>query len=228
MNIDGLSEATLEKFINAGLIRTFVDIYRLENHRSTIIKMDGFGVKSYDKLIAAIEKSKKVKMNNFLYALGIPTIGRSASKTISKYFGGDWFAFEGAIGNFNFAQLDDFGQTMHDNIYNWYMSAIEQMMWSKLTEAILEFEEFEVKPIVATDSQFSGKKIYATGTFRDYKKEEIKAVLEGLGAEFASGYAKSLDYLIVGSIKGSSKEDKAKKDGVTILSEDEFNKIIGR
>jgi DNA ligase (NAD+) len=190
--------------------------------------MDGFGVKSYDKLIKAIEKSKKVKMNNFLYALGIHTIGRSASKTISKHFNGDWWAFEGAcVDGFDFTQLEDFGQTMYDNIYRWYESNNERKMWTGITY-VLNFEEAEVKPVITTDLQFSGKKIYATGTFANYKKEEIKAVLEGLGAEFASGYAKSLDYLIVGSIKGSSKEDKAKKDGVTILSEDEFNKIIGK
>jgi DNA ligase (NAD+) len=79
-----------------------------------------------------------------------------------------------------------------------------------------------------TNNPFSGKKIYCTGTFAGYKKEELKSILEGLGAEFTSGYAKSLDYLVVGSVKGSSKEDKAKKDGIKILTEDEFMKMIGK
>ena len=77
-----------------------------------------------------------------------------------------------------------------------------------------------------TDSPFMNKKVYATGTFLGYKKEEIKKVLEGLGAEFASGYAKSLDYLVVGSVKGSSKVGKAEKDGIPVITEDEFNTMI--
>jgi DNA ligase (NAD+) len=86
----------------------------------------------------------------------------------------------------------------------------------------------EKKDTYISDNLFKGTKIYATGKFANYKKEEIKKVLEDLGAEFANGYAKSLNYLIVGSIEGSSKEEKAKKDGIPVLTEQQFNEMIGR
>ena len=92
----------------------------------------------------------------------------------------------------------------------------------------IQFKNEEKKEMInVSDNPFKGTKCYATGSFSNFKKEEIKAVLEGLGAEFASGYAKSLTYLIEGSLKSSSKVDKAKKDGIPVISEDEFLAMIG-
>lgn len=89
-------------------------------------------------------------------------------------------------------------------------------------------KEVKKEVVNVSDNPFKGSKCYATGSFANYKKEEIKAVLEGLGAEFAGGYAKSLTYLIEGSLKSSSKVDKAKKDGIPVISEEEFMKMIGK
>jgi DNA ligase (NAD+) len=100
-------------------------------------------------------------------------------------------------------------------------------LFKELLELVTIKQE-DKKEVIVSDNPFKGTKVYATGKFANYKKEQIKKVLEDLGAEFASGYAKSLNYLIVGSIEGSSKEDKAKKDGVKILSEAKFNEMIGR
>lgn len=226
MNIDGFSEAGIELFINKGFLKTFDDIYNLEKYRNEIIKLEGWGIRSYNKLIEAINNSKKVEMNRFLYALGIPNIGKSASKTIAKAFNNDWFAFEGALCNdFDFTQLEDFGKVSNDSLYKWYNDANERNMWTMMT-VLLDFIKPEKKEVTNTNNIFARTKVYCTGTFASYKKEELKAMLEGLGAEFSSGYAKSLDYLIVGSLKGSSKEDKAKKDGVKIMTEEEFLKTI--
>ena len=227
LNIEGLSEQTLEKFINQGFLKTFDDIYGLDKYKSQIIKMDGFGSRSYNKLINAIEKSKKVKLQNFIYALGIPNIGKGSSKIIVKYFENDWFTFEEAlVNNFDFTILTDFGDITNQSLHKWYNDENEKKMWIKLTYT-LEFTKEEIKvEVVNKDNLFNGKKIYCTGTFANYKKEELKLLLEGLGAEFTKGYAKSLDYLVVGSVKGSSKVDKAIKDGIYVLSEDEFIKMI--
>ena len=165
-------------------------------------------------------------MNSFIYALGISNIGRTASKVIAEYFDYDDYKFEIAVMNgFDFTQLSDFGQTMHDNITNWYDDVENVEVWSSLVD-IVEFIKEEKIEKVLSDNPFNGKRVYATGTFSGYKKEEIKQVLEGLGAEFASGYAKSLDMLIVGSVKGSSKVGKAEKDGIPVITEDEFNEMI--
>jgi len=227
MNIDGMSEATLEKFINKGWLKSFSDIYKLDQYKSEIIRLEGFGQKSYIKLWTAIQNSRNIKLENLLAALGIPLIGRTASKVISKKFDGYWCNLEIALmQSFDFTTLQDFGQTMHDSIYKWYCS--EEF---KDVDELLKYLMFIV-PQNNVDTEirenpFKGKKIYGTGSFANYKKEELKSLLESFGAEFASGYTKSLDYLIVGSLKGSSKEDKAKRDGIRILSEEEFIDMIG-
>ena len=226
MNIEGLSEQTLEKFINQGWLKTFDDIYNLDKYKSQIIKMDGFGSRSYTKLINAIEKSRKVKMQNFLYGLGIPNIGKGSSKIIAKYFNNDWFAFEKALlDGFKFTVLTDFGEVTNQSLHDWYNDENERKMWTELSYMV-EFIKEEKKIMINTDNFFNGKKIYATGSFNNYKKDEIKQLLESLGATFASGYSKSLDCLIEGSLKSSSKVEKAKKDGIQVIGEDEFIRMI--
>jgi len=215
-------------FINKGFLKTFDDLYNLKKYKDQIIKLEGWGTRSYNKLIEAIDNSRKVKLANFIYSLGIPNIGKNSSKLIAKAFKDNWFEFEGALCNdFNFRRLKDFGDVANDSLRKWYRDDNERVMWVKLT-CFLEFVKEEKKEVTNTDNPFAGKKVYATGTFANYKKEEIQKLLESLGAEFASGYAKSLDCLIEGSLKSSSKVDKARKDGIPVLSEQEFNKMIGR
>jgi len=122
--------------------------------------------------------------------------------------------------------LQDYGKITNQSLHDWYRDDNERKVWIKLSY-IVEFIKEENKVEVASkDNLFNGKKIYCTGTFANYKKEELKSLLEGLGAEFTKGYAKSLDYLVVGSVKGSTKTEKAIKDGIKILKEEEFIKII--
>lgn len=226
MNIDGLSEATIEKFIEEGFLKSFDSIYNLEQYKSKIIGLDGFGKKSYEKLIQAIEKSRKVRCANFIYALGIPQIGVSSSKTIAKYFNDDIQAFLKACNDeFDFSRLDDFGDITNRSIHKWYRDVGESHLWIYLIDEIEIIKE--EKKAVSEGGVFQDMKIYCTGTFASHKKEELKNIVETQGGEFASGYAKTLDYLVVGSLKGSSKEDKARKDGVKILTEGEFLEMIG-
>ena len=126
MNIEGLSATTLEKFIGHGWIRNFGDLYTLERHKEEIINTEGFGVKSYERLQAYIDKSRTCTLAKFIAGLGIPMVGRHAGRELDKCFGGSWEAFEQAIQNgFDFTSLPDFGATMHDNIYKWYNDAEE-------------------------------------------------------------------------------------------------------
>ena len=225
LNIEGLSEATIQKFINKSFLRTFNDMYNLNQYKNEIINMEGFGIKSYNNLVKAINKSREVKVSNFIYALGIPGVGKSGAKIIAKKFNDDWFEFEKAIINdYDFTNLPDFGEVTNQNIYKWYYNLNERELWIGLLNEI-KFIKDEEKIL---NNPLAGKKIYCTGTFASYKKDELKKIAESLGAEFSSGYAKSLDYLIAGSIKGSTKVDKAKKDGVPIITEDEFLKMIGK
>jgi DNA ligase (NAD+) len=123
--------------------------------------------------------------------------------------------------------IEDFGSITAQSVYEYFKNEDNMNQVKELLQYVTIMQD-KPKEIANSKSPFSGTKVYATGTFAIFKKEEIQKLLESLGAEFASGYAKSLSYLIVGSIKGSSKEDKAKKDGVPILTEEQFLKMIGR
>jgi len=226
MNIDGLSDASLEKFINCGFLNDFSDIYNLEQYKSQIVKMDGWGSKSYNKLIQAIEKSKEVKLENFLYALGIGQLGQGGSKRLAKHFNYNIDVIMLATVN-KLMDVEDFGEITANSVYSYWSNEENYQLVQRLLDIITIKEPEKKKEISNTNSLFAGKKMYCTGSFSSYKKDQLKAIVEGLGAEFTSGYAKSLDYLVVGSIKGSSKEDKAKKDGVKILSEQVFLEMIG-
>ena len=223
MNINGLSEATLEKFINNGWLRTFGNIYNLSEYKNEIINMDGFGEKSYNKLIQAIENSRNVKLENFIVALGIDNIGRTASKAISKYFKGNWFAFENAIlGGFDFTVLDDFGQKMNDSIYNWYKFIKEPNIWAGLSYK-MNFTELNIisKDTVITSNKFQGKTIVITGSFKNYTRDTMQVKLESMGAKVSSSVSKKTDYVMVGTDAGS-KLTKARDLGIEILNENDI------
>jgi DNA ligase (NAD+) len=226
MNIDGFSEKTAQLLYENDIVNSVLDLFNLESKREQIIKLPKFGIKKYDNLIQSIENCKKVKPNQFLYALGIDEIGRKASKDICNFFNNDIQKVIDAK-PMELYKIDGIGEATVDSFVKYFSDGEKYNMVLNLIR-LMEFEINKLKSITATDSPFTGKKLYCTGSFQSYKKDELKAIVEGLGAEFTSGYAKSLDYLVVGSLKGSSKEDKAKKDGVKILTEDEFLIMIGR
>ena len=222
INIDGLSEATLEKFIDKGWLKTFDDIYYLSKYKSEIINMDGFGFKSYNKLIQAIENSRNVTLDHFIVALGIPNIGKTASKTISKFFKGSWISFENAIlGDFDFTVLDDFGQTMNNSIYDWYKLIKEPNIWAGLSYK-MNFTELNIvnEDTTITNNKFQGKTIVITGSFENYTRDTMQAKLESMGAKVSSSVSKKTDYVMVG-INAGSKLTKARDLGIEILSEND-------
>ena len=223
MDIEGLSEKTLEKFIGRGLIRDFGDLYRLERHKAEIIRMEGFGEKSFARLQKSIEKSRHAALDKFIAAMGIPMVGRTAGRTISSYFHGSFTAFEKALKeNFDFTKLPDFGETMHENLYAWYTDREEEKLWRPLLKYI-EFKEEET--MRAERTVFTGKTVVATGKLQNYTRNEINAKITSLGAKAGSSVTGKTDFLIVGE-KAGSKLEKARKLGVTILSERAFEEMI--
>jgi len=227
MNVDGFSDAGIELFINEGFLKTFADIYKLEQYKSKIVKLEGWGAKSYNKLIQAIEKSKSVKMENFLYALGINNVGIGGSKRLTEHFSNDINKlFEAIESHYNFSQIVDFGEITAQSIHDYFNKPQHNNVVSELIDYV-KFIKEEKKEVLNVDSFLNGKKCYCTGSFQSYKKEELKSIVEGLGGIFTGGYVKSLDYLVVGKLKGSSKEAKALKDGIKVLQEDEFLSMIG-
>lgn len=222
MNIEGLSEATLEKFISLGYINDFKSIYHLSDHKNELILLDGFGPKSIQKLLVSIEKSRDVKLENFIAALGIPNIGISAAKTISKYFNGNYEDFINAYfyWNFDWTTLEDFGQIMAESINNYLHDNLEM-----INELALEmrFVKHECKQVV--DNPFSGKTLCVTGKLNHFTRDSINAKISELGAKAASSVSKKTDYLITNEQSGSSKYKKAVELNIPIITENEFLKI---
>ena len=220
MNIDGLSEATLEKIMSVVDIKNFYDIYTLKDHYDEIVTLDGLGEKSVKKLLAEIEHSKDTELSRFLYALSIPMVGKTACKTISKYFNGDFDKMYGEwINDFDWTQLNDFGNTMHDNMTNFIR---HNCIWIKELADIMNF-----KTETGVGAPLANKTYVITGTLYKNSRKELTEKLESLGAKVAGSVSVKTTVLINNDTESnSSKNKKAKELGVPIMSEDEFLESI--
>lgn len=227
MNIDGLSEATLEKFIANGWLDDYSDLYHLDRYSKQIMKMDGFGKRSYDKLIAAVEASRNTTLVRLLISMGVPYIGKTASKAISNYCGGNPNKFIKMIEDeFNWTQLEDFGEVMSNSMSTWFANDDNYNLFLHvLTELTIQIATPAV--VSASDNPFNGKTVVATGSLQNFTRDGIGKKLEELGAKVASSVSKKTDYVIAGE-KAGSKLVKANELGVKVLTEAEFMSMIGQ
>lgn len=225
MEIEGLAERTLETFVQHGWVRNFGDLYELERHKDNIISSPGFGEKSYARIQQSVDKRRSCTLNQFIAALGIPEVGRHAGRILNRQFHGSWEAFETAIQTgFDFSQLEDFGQVMHDNIYTWYSDAEEAKLWRPALKHITFLKEDNTMTEM-TNTPFTGKTVVATGKLEHYTRDGIQLKLLSLGAKPASSVSKKTDYLIVGENAGN-KLEKARSLGVTTLTEQAFLEML--
>jgi DNA ligase (NAD+) len=226
MNIDGLSEATLEKFIELGWLTRFEDVYHLDVERDNMVKLDGFGVKSVMNLLSSINKSSNTTLDRFIYALSIPLIGRSASKTISKYFNGDFDRFykECCMNEFDFTILDDFGEAMNDSI-NDYIEKNAVMIGNLARE--MWFENVQVTP---SSNSLSGKVFVITGSLNHFmNRDEAKEKIESAGGKVSGSVSAKTSYLINNDAASTSgKNKKAKELNIPIISEEELIKMLNQ
>lgn len=229
LNIDGLSEASLEKFIDKGWIKTFADIYHLDDHKAEIINMDGFGKKSYDKMWLAITNSREVKLSNFLVGLSVSNLGKTASKTISKYFDGDWQKFLLSFPhNFDWTSLDDFGDVIAKSLTDYFCDINNMEEWKSLLDEVTFIkpeQTFSTDNATVIINPFIGKSIVVTGSLNNFTRETIQAKIESLGAKAGNSVSKKTDYVLVGENAGS-KFSKAKELNVKIITEKEFIEMI--
>lgn len=223
MNIVGMSEATLEKFVERGWIKSFADIYRLDRYKADIISMDGFGEQSYRKLWKSIQDSRATKLSNVIAALGIPYVGRTAGKIISQYFKGHEYNFMNAVeSGFPFDILDGIGPVQNQSIHTWFADG-GTTEWNALSSFL---EMALIKDTPATENVFSGKTIVPTGTLNHFTRESIKQKIEEIGAKAGSSVSSKTDYVLAGE-KAGSKLAKGKQLGITIISEEEFIEMAG-
>lgn len=226
MDIEGLSEATLERFIGRGWLHDFTDLYRLDEHREEIVRMDGFGEKSWQRLWNAIQASRNTTFERYLIAMDIPMIGNTASSALGRCFDWSLRAFEVAVDNgYDFTQLPDFGETLHNNIHEWFSIEENRLLWEEL-KPMVNIEKKEINTAPVQDNPFVGLTIVVTGKVEPYTRDGINAKIFSLGAKAGSSVSKNTDYLICGENAGS-KLTKAQSLGVTVLSPAEFFRMIG-
>jgi len=226
MDINGLSTAALKKFMEAGLLNHKVDIYALQNHKNTIVKMDGYGKKAFDKLVKAIEDSRNTTMEKFIISMDIPMVGRHASAILCQAFAYDLGAIKSAAtGNYDFTSLQDFGDILHNNIRTWFQSESNLVQWEEISN-IMDFKTPNTPAAVAGDNPFVGKTIVATGSFETFTRDSINAQIVALGAKAGSSVSKNTNYLVAGE-KAGSKKAKAEQLGVPVLTEAQFREMAG-
>ena len=223
MNIDGLSEKTLSLLISNNLVKNFLDIYHLKEHVGKLCTLDGMGKKSVENLLNSIEKSRDVKLENFIAALGIDGVGLSAAKTISDYFDGNFIEFNNAFWNrFDFTKLNDIGSATAKSI-DVYMSSHSECVYNLAAE--MHFLQHESKKI--EDNTFIGKNICVTGKLNSFTRDSINEKITSLGAKAVSSVSKTTDFLITNEASGSTKYKKAIDLNIPIISEEDFINMIG-
>ena len=226
INIEGMSEATLQFLIDKGWVKSFKDIYKLDYHREKWKEYDGFGDKSVDKLLDAVENSRKTSLDRFIYSLSIPLIGRSASKDISKYCNNsiDEFTFIMENTSLEFAAIDGIGVSATTLLDDWWN--INRDMFYELAEEFIFATNKKENDNISVD--LSGKTFVITGSLSHYKnRDELVGVIEGLNGKVSGSVSAKTSYLINNDTQSSSsKNQKAKQLNIPIIGEEDFINMI--
>lgn len=221
MNIDGLSDATLEKFISMGFLKDLSDIFHLNQHEEAIVEMDGFGQKSYDNLMKSIENARTVAMAKFIYSLGISGIGLANAKVIVSYFGQDFERIIHATEE-ELVAVDGIGEVLAKAFCDFFADPQRmQIVNELLAEITFEKEEND------SEQTLEGKTFVITGSVERFaNRNELKDYIEKLGGKVTGSVSKNTDYLINNDVtSNSSKNKKARELSIPILSEEEFVRI---
>lgn len=219
LNMDGLSEATLEKFIAKGFLHSFADLFHLDAHKDAIISMEGFGVKSYEKLMQSIEASRHTTLPRVLYGLGIGGVGLATAKLICKHFKNDLEAIKKADAE-NLCEIDGIGEVIAKTFVRY---------WQK-EENRLQFELLQKELVLETETanpemqNLEGQVIVITGSLMLFEnRNDLKAEIEKRGGKVTGSVTGKTNYLINNdSTSNSSKNKKAKELGVTVITEEAF------
>lgn len=222
INIEGMSEATLQFLIDKGWVKSFQDIYKLDYHRENWKEYDGFGDKSVDKLLDAVEDSRNTTLDKFIYSLSIPQIGRSASKDIAKFFNNNYEEFKMYGTTINYTQIDGFGESINNSLHKWLNE--NHIMMEELAK---EFT-FKKEKNNSSSVDLSGKTFVITGSLIHYKnRDELVSIIESMGGKVSGSVSTKTSYLINNDTQSSSsKNQKAQRLNIPIISEQDFINMI--
>ena len=223
LNIDGLSEATLEKFIAKGFVHSFADIFRLNRFEKEITEMDGFGEKSFQNLMASLEQARNTTLPRYLYAIGITGIGVANAKMLCKAFQYDFEKIKSATME-ELSEVDGIGEVLAEGIISYFTDE------KKAQNALELLEELQIeKPEQNEEEQiFAGMTFVITGNVYHYaNRNEVKDVIEQKGGKVAGSVSSKTNYLINNDVTSTSgKNKKAKELGIPIISEKEFISML--
>ena len=223
MNIDGLSEATLEKFIAMGFIHNLGDIFEIGKYKDQIVEMEGFGQKSFDNLMASLEKAKETTLAKVIYSLGIAGIGLANARVICRYFDDDIEKIRHADAE-EINSIEGIGPVLAGSLAD-YFSSEEN---NKKLDHLLGHLHL-IREETAGEQVFAGKTFVITGSVEHFaNRSEAKAFIEARGGKVTGSVTKKTDYLINNDkTSGSSKNKKAQELGIPILSEEDFLELAG-
>ena len=225
LNIAGLSEATLEKFIGVGMIHEYADIFHLDRHQEEIVEMDGFGQNSYDNLIAAAEKASHTTLPRMVYGLGVAGIGLANAKMICRHFKNDFEAMRHATVE-ELVEIDGIGEVLAQAWTAFFSDGKNNAIVDHLL-AELTFEAEDEESSEGADEAFAGMNFVITGSLEHFKnRKELQELIERRGGKVTGSVTSKTNYLINNDVaSSSSKNKKARELGVPILSEEEFLKL---
>lgn len=216
MNVEGLSEATIEKFVSAGLIRDYADIYRLAQHREKIVSMEGFGEKSFANLIESVDRSRKTTAVRLLYGLGIPNIGLSNAKLICRRFGHDWSSIENATYE-QLTEISGIGGVMAEAFVRYFSDEENR----KAVHDILTEIELEKPDAPANAQLLENLTFVITGSLERFgNRKELVDYIESRGGKVSGSVSAKTDYLVNNDItSNSTKNRKARELGIPVITE---------
>lgn len=222
MNMEGLSEATMEKWINEGFLSEPADLFKLAEHRETIVAMEGFGEKSYENMMTSIEKARTTTVERLLYSLGVPGIGVATAKVIAKAFGGDVEKMRHATA-VELTGINGIGEVMAQDYVDYFADKTKQEQLDHI------LAEIRLEQVVSTaETVLEGKTFVITGSVLQFKnRNELKAFIEERGGKVAGSVSKNTDYLINNDNMSSSSKNKAAKElSIPIITEEEFLAMV--
>jgi len=222
MNIDGFGDQIVEDFYNMGYLRSFIDFYKLKKYKSELMELEGFGNKSINALIDSIEDSKNNSLERLLFALGIRYVGNKTAKILAKKF-----VNIDNIMNSSYEELvavRDIGTVIAKSIVEYFSNEDNVELISSLKEIGVNMEYNG--PVEVLDDEFAGKTFVLTGTLENYKRNDLKVIIESKGGNVSGSVSKNTDVVIAGSDPGS-KYDNAVKLGITIWNENDLISKLG-
>ena len=224
-NIEGMSEATLEKLIQHGFIHEPVDLFHLDKYHDEIVQLDGFGEKSYQRLMASVQKARKITLAKLIYSLGILNIGLSNARLLCRHYKNDLQALMSASTE-ELTAIDGIGPVIAGSFTDYFADEHHK----KELEDLLDEVEIEQENFEAEDRIFDGKIFVITGSLEHFKnRNALKELLEEKGAKVAGSVSSKTSYLINNdAASASSKNKKARELGVSVITEEELMALMGK